>query len=261
MALNEYDAQIVEQAMKPILDSNLFSRKIFQKKKIPEDVEVYNLVQVVFDENAFKKGSMELTEVPIKTTTSPFTVFDINLKVTKARRFVEGPNADYNKAQIFEGLAKVVARAENQYSIDALSKNNTAVGASASWNGADTTPDKIANDIIDAKTKIEQYSNAKCALVAPVDAIACFRKIGTQGFSAYDETKDFIKEIIPTNLITDKSAYLVPIDIAILQMGVAVEADQFIEKKATQVEFIFTEAISPMVKEKNGIIKIQKVLG
>ena len=54
MALNEYDAQIVEQAMKPILDSNLFSRKIFQKRKIPDDAEEYNLIQVEFDEKAFK---------------------------------------------------------------------------------------------------------------------------------------------------------------------------------------------------------------
>ena len=139
-----------------------------------------------------------------------------------------------------------------------MNKNNTSKSASAAWNTA--TPDKIANDIILAKTTIEQYSTAKCALIAPVDAIGYFRKIGNNGFSAFDETKDIVKEIIPTTLITDKSAYLVPIDIAILQMGVAKEADQYIKEDITQAILAFTEAISPMVKVKEGIIKLTGVL-
>lgn len=256
MALDSYDAALVEKAMKPILDSQMFRlRGVMPKKEIKKDTETYTLNKFEFDYSAAKKGLTEYVEVPISKAASNGTVWDVLLKATRANRLL----SDVDKRDIWEGLGKIVAKFENTQMIAALSASNTTHASTAAWDGGSATVSTIANDVNELIPYIQQYSDAELALIVPAGAGSKLQMVNEYGQPVNLNSR--ITTVISTNLITDKAAYLLPKDPTVAFTGVAQEADQHMWNPDPSTTVLgFTEAVMPFVAESNAVYKITGVL-
>jgi len=256
MALDSYDAALVEKAMKPIIDSQMFRlRGVMPKKEIKKDTETYTLKKFEFDYNSAKKGLTEFVEVPISSTSSNGTVWDVLLKATRATRLI----SDIDKRDIWEGLGKIVSKFENTQMLSALSGSSTTHQATATWDGGSATVSSMANDVNELIPYIEEYTNANLALILPAAAASKLQMVNEYGQPVNLNKK--VDTIISTSLITDKVGYLVPKDPTIAFTGVAMEADQHIWNPDPSTTVLgFTESVMPFVVESSAVYKITSLL-
>jgi len=256
MALDSYDAALVEKAMKPILDSQMFRLKgVMPKREIKKDTETYTKKTMEFDYNSAKKGLTEFVEVPISISSTNGSVYDLLLKVTRAKRLL----SDIDKRDIWEALAKITAKFENAQMIGALSAANTTHAATAAWDSGTATVSSIANDINELIPKIDEYSSAELAIIGPTNAMAKLQMSNEYGQRVALDKR--VTTLISTSLITDKAAYIVPKDSTIAFTGVAEEADQHMwEENPKTMCLGFSEAVMPFVAESNAVYKLTGVL-
>jgi hypothetical protein len=230
---------------------------VMPKKPIKKDTETYTQNRFEFDYNAAKKGLTEFVEVPIAKTSSTATVWDVLLKATRAERLL----SDIDKRDIWEGLAKIVAKFENTQMISTLTSGSTAHAAEAAWDSESATSATIVNDLNELVPIIQEYSDAPLALIGPTTAIAKLYKSNDYGNSPAKLLSPKIDTIISSSLITTKVAFLVPKDPTIAFTGVAEEADQHMWNPDPKTTVLgFTEAVMPFVAESSAVYRLTGVL-
>ncbi|ACV25353.1 hypothetical protein QIT38_gp13 [Methanocaldococcus fervens tailed virus 1] len=252
MALTAREAEIVKKAFKQIHDSQNFIRKIMPKQKIDKDKEVYTVETIELDESILSETSMEVIEIPYKTSSTSKRIFDLAAKLTRPRRLLTPDN--FTKLSLM--LAKIITKSENYYGINELLTNSTVESASKSWDAA--TPKDIVKDIQNAVIQIQQYTNAPINMVLPTSKATYFKTPNDYGLSPENLLKGTITNVFITNLVKDK-AILVPADPTVVSFNVA--EDLKVDKKEDLNTAIIwaTEAICPSVDLKEAVIVLSGI--
>jgi hypothetical protein len=255
MALTATEAEIVKQRIPKIMDTQNIIRKIMPIENIKKDAESIRTENITVDESILAKTGMETIEIPYNVSQTTKLVIDLNAKITRPTRTLD--TATFAKLTTLIG--KIIVKSENYYGFKELTDNCTTQAAQAEWSAADTKPTTIAEDIIDAIVKIQNYTTAPISLVLPTEKAGVVMHPNDYGLSPITLVKKdlgAINNIITTSLINEP--LLVPNDSTIQYLGkatkVVVDKEEFKSRRETIV--YGNEAICPIVDEKNAIIKI-----
>jgi len=156
MALTPKEAEIVKQRIPKIMDSQNLIRKIMPIENIKSDAESIITETITVDESILAKTGMEAIEIPYQVSQGTKLVIDLIAKITRPTRTLDATTF----AKLTNLIGKIIVKSENYYGFKELMDNSTSQAASGDWSADTTTPATIAEDIIDAIVKIQNYTTS-----------------------------------------------------------------------------------------------------
>jgi hypothetical protein len=253
MALTPKEAEIVKQRIPKIMDSQNLIRKIMPIENIKSDAESITTETITVDESILSKTGMEAIEIPYQVSQGTKLVIDLIAKITRPTRTLDATTF----AKLTNLIGKIIVKSENYYGFKELMDNSTSQAASGDWSADTTTPATIAEDIIDAIVKIQNYTTSPISLVLPTEKAGVVLHPNDYGLSPIALVKKelgVINNVITTSLID--SPLLVPSDSTIVYLGKATNLKLDKKEEIGKTIVYGQEAICPVVDEKNAVIKI-----
>ncbi|MBM7408779.1 hypothetical protein [Methanococcus maripaludis] len=246
--LTKSQQEIVKTRFKDVIGSQGIIRKCMPVEQVDPATRSVVLETATVDDTILEKSDMEVFEVPILTDKKTAPIFDLNCKITRASRLIDGPQ--FGKLSAL--LAQVVSKSENYYGVTALKDGGTLNSGTTVWDASITLKELVAETQVEID-KIRDVTQAAIKMIVPsAKKVYLTAPINDQGFNPKQFLPE-ISEIFTSTAITDK-AILVPVDSTVCSLAEAkklkVTKEIFEE---TRAKIIATEAIGPVVDNAKAV--------